>query len=584
MSKVDDFKNVLYIDLSEKEFHREKREDLFDERLGGTGVATRLLKEECPEGADPLGPDNPIILATGPLTGLYPLASKTVSMFKSPHTGNLGESHCGGRSAASIRMSGHGAIVIKGESNIPIYLAIHGNKVRFRDAATLWGMDSSYTVGRIIRENEGGSGHRTIMRIGKGGEKQVTYAGVVTETYRHFGRMGLGAVFGSKKLKGVLVSGKSSIPTVDQNKYRKLYDDIYDTAVSSDEMNKYHNLGTPKNVLPLNEINSLPTKNLQETNFDKAEELSGEKFAEENLGRRLACSHCQVGCIHIANLREPYEDEPFFYKTTTIGYDYEPIYALGSMLGIETREGFLKLLDEVEKWGLDAMSTGVVLAWATEAFEKGIVTTEETMGVELEWGDHESYIQAVDYILEQPNKFYEALSKGLDEAVKHFGGEEFSLSLAGNEIAGYHTGPAYHIGHIIGGRHGHLDNAGYSLDQKTMDEDLSPQETVDRLVKEEKWRQILSSLVTCFFARGIYDRDLVVDTLGTVGYDLEKEDLDNIGEEIYKEKMEFKVREGYSLEDIKIPRRIIETKSGKGEVDREHIEKALNYFDEEILV
>jgi len=134
-----------------------------------------------------------------PLNPLFPLASKAVAMFKSPHTGNLGESHCGGRVALALRLAGFGALVIQGRSEVPVYLAIHRGRVQFRDARALWGLSSSLTVGRVLREIEPGSGARTILRIGRAGERLVTYANVIAETYRHFGRRGLGAVFGSKK-------------------------------------------------------------------------------------------------------------------------------------------------------------------------------------------------------------------------------------------------------------------------------------------------------------------------------------------------------------------------------------------------
>jgi aldehyde:ferredoxin oxidoreductase len=295
MFKDDVLANVLYIDLSQKKYWVERREDLFEKYLGGAGVAIQLLMEKCPAGSDPLGPENPIIFAVGPLTGLFPLASKTVAIFKSPHTGNLGESHCGGRSAVALRLAGYGAIVIKGASSTPLYLAIHGDRIYFRDASALWGMTNNFTVGRIIRQKEPAAGLRTIMRIGGAGEKLIPYACVTTETYRHFGRLGLGAVFGSKKLKAVVVSGKHSLPTGDKTQYRKIYDHIYKEAISSPVMKKYHDLGTAENILPLNELGGLPTRNLKEAKFEGALNISGEKLAEGYLGRRLACklySHC----------------------------------------------------------------------------------------------------------------------------------------------------------------------------------------------------------------------------------------------------------------------------------------------------
>ena len=333
--------DVLYIDLGTKEFRVENRPELFKKRLGGTGVAICLLNEECPTGCDPYSSENPIIFAVGPLTGLFPMASKTVAMFKSPHTGTLGESHCGGRSAIAIRLAGYGAIVIKGASEIPLYLSIQEGKVFFRDVSSIWGINNSFTVGRIVRDNEPGAGVRTIMRIGGAGEKMVSYACVTTETFRHFGRLGLGAVFGSKKMKAIVVSGTRSQPVADIKEYRQIYDEIYHSTVKSAVTKKYHDLGTAENVIPLNVMGALPVKNLVESSNDKANLISGEAFAERYLGKRLACSHCPVGCIHIAALRQPYLNEAYYYKTHMISYDYEPIYSVGSMLGVFHSFGLL---------------------------------------------------------------------------------------------------------------------------------------------------------------------------------------------------------------------------------------------------
>ncbi len=583
MLKNDPLGNILYIDLTRRTFRVEKRPELFERYLGGTGVATQLLLEECPEGCDPLGPDNPIIFAVGILTALFPLASKTVAMFKSPLTGNLGESHCGGRSAVSIRMAGYGAIVITGASSMPVYLSIQAGRVHFRDASTLWGM-GNFSSGRIIRERETGSGERTIMRIGKGGEKMITYSCVMTETFRHFGRLGLGAVFGSKKLKAIVVAGKSSLPTSDKKIYRKLYDEVYKAAVESPVMKKYHDLGTAENIVPLSKFGGLPTRNLTAASFEHASKMSGETFAKQYLGRRLACSHCPVGCIHIAALREPYEDVSYFYKTSMISYDYEPIYALGTMLGITRPADFLRLMDRVEEaWGIDAMSLGVILAWATEAFERGLITKEETRGVRLKWGDAKEYIKAGGYIIDQPNDFYKALARGVEYAASVYGGTDFSLAFGGNEMPGYHTGPGAHLGVLIGARHSHLDNAGYSLDQKILiSRRLKPEEMIDTLLAEERWRQILSSLVICFFARGIYTPELVTRLLAVAGIELTVDDLQRIGREIHTEKYRFKVREGFSFDTLRLPKRIFETASPVSGLEREYFVKALVYANKTI--
>ncbi|MEM4489025.1 MAG: aldehyde ferredoxin oxidoreductase N-terminal domain-containing protein [Desulfurococcaceae archaeon] len=163
-----------------------------------------------------------------------------------------------GRSALAIRFAGYGAVVIKGVSEGPLYLVIEDERVKFRDVSALWGMRSTETVGRILGEVTPGAGHRTIMRIGRAGER----LSVVTETYRHFGRLGLGAVFGSKKLKAVVIVGRRGFRVFESPAYREAYKEVYELTAKSPAMKKYHDLGTVVNVLALNAIKALPTRNL----------------------------------------------------------------------------------------------------------------------------------------------------------------------------------------------------------------------------------------------------------------------------------------------------------------------------------
>lgn len=580
MLKDDPLRRVLYVDLARRRFSVEDRAELFEESLGGAGVAIRLLEEECPQGTDPLGPENPIVLAVGPLVGLFPIASKTVAMFKSPHTGNLGESHAGGRSAVAIRMAGYGAIVIRGASTMPVYLVVDGNQVHFRDASALWGMSSSYTAGTVIRNREAGAGMRTIMRIGRAGERGVSYATVITETYRHFGRLGLGTVFGSKRLKGLVVAGRRALQPPDRRAYRETYDAIFQAATQSPLMQKYHELGTAMNILPLDGLGALPTLNLRQARFDGAREISGERLAEQYLGRRVACAHCPVACIHLAALRLPHPKEPYFYKTMMIGYDHEPIYATGSMLGGSDVPGMLQLMDETEAQGLDVMSTGVVLAWATEALERGLISAQETDGLDLAWGDYPTYIQATRRIVSQPNDFYRALARGVEYASSRYGGADFALAFGGNEMPGYHSGPAGHLTYLTGARHSHLDSAGYSLDQKALSkgETLTPEGVAEALLSEERWRQVLSSLVVCFFARGVYSQETVGRALAVAGFERSADDLARLGTETLRRKQAFKRREGFDPEKLRIPRRILETPSPLGTLDEGFLRQAIEAY------
>ncbi len=581
LMKVEDMNKVLYIDLTKKDIRTEERADLFDAYLGGTGVAIKLLVEECPQGIDPLSASNPIIFAVGPLTGLYPLASKTVAMFKSPLTGNLGESHCGGRSAIAIKFAGYGAIVIKGASDIPLYLAIAGDEVKFRDASSIWSMEA-VTVGRVLREVEPGAGVRTIIRTGTAGGKMVRYACAVTETYRHFGRLGLGAVMGSKKLKALVISADKSVelPKQKRKEYKRVYDEIQDVVVKSDAMAKYHDLGTPGKIYSMNKLGGMAYKNLESARAPEkvARELSGENIAEKYLSRRISCAHCPVGCVHLASLRELYAPG-YYFKTSTMPYDNETIYSLGFMLGMERADDYLRLNDTVDTVGMDAISTGVTLAWATEAYAKGLITKEHTDGLELKWGDVKVYSAAIKKIVEMPNEFYQSLAKGVEYASSVYGGQDYALAFGGNEMPEYHTGLACYLNNLTGARHSHLDSAGYDLDQKLIGTDFSIEEVASALLKEEEWRQIPSSLVVCFFARKVFTPETVLKALGAIGLEgWTEEKLNDIGRDIHRAKMDFKFREGYDLTKLRIPKRIFEVPTPNGLLKEEDLRRAIEVY------
>jgi aldehyde:ferredoxin oxidoreductase len=262
-----------------------------------------------------------------------------------------------------------------------------------------------------------------------------------------------------------------------------------------------------------------------------------------------------------------------------ISYDYELVYSLGSMLGIGKRDELLRLIHRVESYGLDAMSTGVCLAWATEAFERGLIGEKDTI-VKLSFGNVEGYLKAVDFLYEQPTDFYKTLAMGVEQAARVYGGENFAMAFGGNEMPGYHTGYGAVLGYITGMRHSHLDSAGYSLDQKV--KDLSPQETVDKLIEEESWRQVLSSLVVCFFARGIYTAEIISKAFEPLGRSMTEDELMELGREIYREKARLKLAMGFDVDSLKIPERVFETPSMHGKLSREYIEEALDYYKKKL--
>jgi len=569
-------RKVLYIDLSRNESWVEEKQDLFQEWMGGTGAGIKLLREECPPGTDPLSPQAPIIFSIGPLNGIFPVATKAVATFKSPLNGELGESYAGGRLHLAMRFAGHEAIVIRGKAERPCYISINDAEVKIKDATSIWGIDAQ-TTGMILREREPGVGRRSIIRIGPGGERLIRYANVIVDTYRHFGRLGLGAVFGSKNLKAMAISGTEHAEIPDAKRYREVYNKLYQTAVQTDIMEKYHDLGTSVNINVLNWLKGLPTKNFQASSFSEAEKISGEIFAEQYLFRRLSCAGCPIGCVHIATLKTAFSPHHEF-EIRKISYDYEPIYSLGSNLGVASADGVLQLINAVEGLGLDAMSAGVVLGWATEAYERDLITPQETLGIPLQWNNVKSYLKALENIVKAPNEFYAALGNGVDFASRRYGGREFAMALGGNEVSGYHTGPASIVGQLVGVRHSHLDNAGYSIDQKAAKKQMSLEQMVDEIIKEDNSRGVFNSLVGCLFARGVYTEENIIEALGAVGIESSKDDLQILGKKIFEEKYRFKAGEGFDLSAARVPNRFYETISTLGKVSPETVKEMLSLY------
>jgi len=224
------------------------------------------------------------------------------------------------------------------------------------------------------------------------------------------------------------------------------------------------------------------------------------------------------------------------------------------------------------------MLVGNVLAWATEAFEKGLINKKHTAGVTPKWGDTETYLTMTDHIVSKTNEFYANLTQGVEKAAQAYGGEEFAMAMGGNGLAGYHTGYASILGTIVGARHSHNNNAGYSIDQRRLHQSVKPKQIVNELIKENDWRYVLTSLVICLFARRIYTEKRVVEALKAVGIERSVKDLKKLGSEIYRSAFEFKFREGFDFNKVKIPKRIFESPTANGKLDEEVFRNMLDKY------
>lgn len=563
---------ILEVNLEEGKGRVLRREDLLS-NLGGSSLAAALFEEYGLPQESPFHPDQPLIFAIGPLNGLYPLMNKVVLGFKSPYNGYYGETHAGGRLGMMMRLGDLDALVIRGKASRPSYLVAGSRELSVKDARHLWGLDTTLTA-RLIRQKEARhQGKRSILRIGVSGENLVKFAGINVDTFRHFGRLGAGAVMGSKNLKAIMITGDTSFDLDLGPSYRKFYRKVYKKLVDSDIMTKYHGLGTTGNVLSLNRIKSLPSKNLKYTSLPGADGISGEYFADNLLLRQVACAGCPVGCIHIGLLREKFgEEHEYYYRQ--VSYDHEPVFAMGSMLGISRGEEVITLLDQAEKYGLDVISTGVALAWATEALEKRLVSGEETLQP-FKFGSYKEYLEGIRHLSERTNDFYRLLGEGVWEAASRYGGEDFACVL-GQEMAGYATGPVFFVSQAMGFRHSHLDTAGYQFDQKS--EEYTPEKALEYMEEEERQRVLLTSMVACLFARNLYTPEVLEEAWQAVGLEGQVRDLDKKAEEIRAHRWRVKFSTGYRPEDTKIPRRFTRVETMRGYPSEDFMKKLINLY------
>lgn len=549
-----------------------------DEVAGGSGLAALLYRKY---GQPKLAWDDetqPVIFTVGPLTGLFPLMSKMVCSFKSNYHSEYTESHGGGRAALSLKFADLDGLVITGKAKSLCCLSVGSNHIQFKESSFLRGMDAESSGKLIRRMFTSGSGHRSILRIGPSGEIGSAMACINVDTYRHFGRMGGGAALGAKNIKGIVIHGDSEFGAIPGKAYNKLYRQVYEMVTSTDMMRKYYNLGTPANLQTLNDISSLPWRNLQQTSSDDVSTITGKRFADEALLRNGACSGCPVGCIHIGYIREKMlKDNRYHYHQ--VAYDYEPIFAAGTMLGVTNSFDILRILDVMEKVGLDVMSGGVALAWATEATEQGLISKKETL-VPLAFGDSNGYQQAARYLGRGSNDFYRLLGLGTLKAAEIYGGSEFGCVL-GQEMAGYATGELFFAAQTLGFRHSHLDTGAYSYDQKHSEKDVKS--GVDFLIDDEPGRAFLTSMVGCLFARSVYREEKLAECLDVVGYRNLASNISDASNQIRKLRWQVRADTGFDPQNFSIPKRFYKVKTWKGQVDKVYLDTLKREYGRRIL-
>ena len=419
---------ILRVNLSNGAISKDVHDDVFYRTyFGGSGIIGYYLLKEVKPGIDPLGPENKLIFAPGVVTGA-PIAGTGRNSVgaKSPLTGGYGEADVGGFFGAELKRAGWDGIVVEGQADQPVYLAIQDDKVEIKDASAFWGKPTKETQAGM-REEMGESSARTAL-IGPGGEKMVRYACVINDLKHAAGRTGMGAVMGSTNLKGVIVKGTVGVPLADAEKVSEMAKWFGEKVKEiSAGMTEY---GTPGVLMPLHMTGGLPTRNFQQGHFEGADKISGQAMVDTILTKRGNCFACPVYCKRVVEGDADYPIDPEYG-----GPEYETLGSFGSSCGVDDLKAISKANEICNAYSIDTISTGVSVAFAMECFEKGLISKDDLGGLELSFGNADAMVKMTEMIAKREG-FGDVLAEGVKRAAEKIGkgAEKFAIHVKGQEV------------------------------------------------------------------------------------------------------------------------------------------------------
>ncbi len=418
---------ILRVNLSDRKISIEEPPvDFYQRYLGGRGFIAPTLLKEIPAKADPLGPENKLVFALGPLTGLtFPGFARNSIGAKSPLTSAFGESEAGGFWGAELKRAGFDAIIVSGIAEAPVYLWIQDGEVELRDAGHLWGMEVAQTQ-QAIRKELGDNQVRTTV-IGPAGEKLVRFACIINDITHAAGRTGLGAVMGSKKLKAIAVRGRIMPPLANEETVTNIGRWMAQNFKEKAAVWKY---GTGNMMEAYSLAGNLPTFNFQDGNFKEVGKITAQEVCGQFGVEMYGCFACPVRCKKRVKIDGPMSVDPIYG-----GPEYETLGAFGSCCGIADPRVICKAHEISNRYGVDTISAGVTLSFAMECFEKGLITAKDTDGIELRFGKSEAMLQMLEKIV-QKQGLGALLAEGSRMASRKIGkgAEEFAMQVKGLEI------------------------------------------------------------------------------------------------------------------------------------------------------
>ncbi len=553
-------------------------EELAHKFLGGRGMNARQLLEHVGPGTDPLGPENVLILSCGLLTGTQAPASSRLHVgARSPLTGLLGSSNVGGHFGAELRAAGFQSVLIRGRADRPVVLWLHDGRVEIRDASDLWGRDAWATQSRLQEELGEAracpepSRRAKILAIGPGGENGVRYACIMTDRGHAAGRTGMGAVMGSKNLKAIAVRGEKRRGERDE-RVRALVKQYIEQIRSAPRYDIYARYSNSAYVTWAREEGLLSTRNYRQTQFEGAEQIDGRQIIKY-VTRSQSCHRCPVHCK--AELKVPSGR----FATEGDRPDIEPIINLGSKCGLDDVEALLYLYNLAGQLGIDVISTGGVLAFAMELYERGILTEEDTGGVALTWGNAEAMETLMRQIARREGPGA-VLAEGVRRAAQLIGrgAEQYAFHSKGLELTAYDPRGALGtaLGYAVSTRGADFTSV-YAIPEYRWDaaqgrEVFGTEKAVDRLSIEGKGALIKRSMIVSAILDSLgLCKVPILSVMGDFsleneaalasalsGWPLTAADLLTIGERILNAERLFNLRHGATRADDDLPDRFTE--------------------------
>ena len=541
------FNKILIVDLTERSFKTEDIQDRVYERyLGGKGLGAYLMHRLNRAGANPLSPENHLIITTGPVndTGIWG-SSRYAVITKSPLTGFFSHSYSGGNVAEPIGRTGYDAIVIKGRSPEPVYLEINDRDVLFHDAGAIWGSDT-YTTEAYISEHIGRKDAGIIV-IGPAGERLVRFANITNNRWRCAGRTGVGAVMGSKNIKGIAFYGSQKRAVAYPDDVLKFHNEWRKRVNNYPSAQVYKKIGTPGLVSIINHLEAFPARYWYDGKMDGWETISGETLHEDFSVKPHACYMCLLACGRMTRV-----EKGIYAGLKLEGPEYETIYAFGGLCLVKSLDAIIFLNDLCDRLGLDTISAGNLCAFAIEASKRGRIRDR------LEYGDVEGIIKLIKEMAACEGTGA-VLAEGIVSAARKWDMEDIAIHVKGMEPAGYD--PRYFKG--MGLAYATSDRGACHLRSTFFRAEASGMIPPDKIegkagifIDFEDRLNLHDCLIVCRFYRDLYGWDELARIVRiTTGMDMNKQGLMEIASRVQDATRLFNIREGMTRQDDNLPQR-----------------------------